>query len=50
MKDFWVVTYMDDNDQIRRQRFDDEDAARSAWYNYHKPIFLDHVRRYESNI
>lgn len=51
MKDFWVLTFLDTNDQIRRQRFDNEEAARNAWFHLDgRPLFLDEVRRLESNI
>ena len=50
MEIFWVLTYIDDEDQIYRQKFDNEDAARSAWYAADRPLFLDQVYRYESRI
>lgn len=48
MKIFWVLTYMDVNDRICQDRFDNEDDARSAWYIADRALFLDEVRRIES--
>jgi hypothetical protein len=49
MKTFWVLAYLDDNDQIRRQRYDNEDAAREVWLHTKRALFLDEVHRLESH-
>lgn len=48
MTNFWILTYIDTNDQIRRQRFDNEEEARSSWYDTERALFLDEVQRLES--
>jgi hypothetical protein len=50
MKTFWVLTYLGYNDQIGRDYFDNEGEAREAWQIADRPMFLDEVRRLESNI
>jgi hypothetical protein len=50
MKTFWVLTYLDVNDQVGTDRFDNEDDATSAWYIANRPMFLDKVTRYQFSI
>lgn len=50
MKTFWVLTFLDVNDRIWQDRFDNEEDARAAWYIADRPMFLDEVTRYEANI
>jgi len=50
MQTFWVLTYMDVNDRIGRDRFDNEDDARAAWDIASWPMFLDEVNRLEDRI
>lgn len=50
METFWVVTYLGPNDVLGQARFDDEDKARTYWYNAECPMFLDQVYRYEARI
>jgi hypothetical protein len=50
METFWVLTYLDVNGEIRKDRYGNEDAAQAAWLNTKRTLFLDHVIRYESSI
>ena len=47
METFYILTYLNDNGEICRTRFVDEDEARGAWYEEPRRLFLDEVRRLE---
>lgn len=49
MKTFWVLTYLDVNDKLDTERFDNEDAAEHAFkFVADRPLFLDKVTRVQS--
>jgi hypothetical protein len=50
MKTYWILTYLDENDQLARYRYDDEDSAREAWYITPFALKLEEVHLLESNI
>lgn len=47
---YYVLTYIDENDQLRRQRYEDEDSARRGWYNQQNSLKLEEVQVLESNL
>jgi hypothetical protein len=50
MKHFWVLSYLDVNDKLHQERFDDGEEAREAWHIAYRPLFLDEVYRHEERI
>ena len=49
MDTFYILTFLNDNSEMCRSRFDSEDEAMAAWYNEPRRLFLDEVRRIEDN-
>jgi hypothetical protein len=50
MKTYWILTRLNDEGCLVRDRFDDEDDARAAWYRTPQSLFLDEVTRHESRL
>ncbi|WNN94544.1 hypothetical protein SEA_LEWANDO_41 [Arthrobacter phage Lewando] len=45
MEHFWILVYLDAQDKVGRDKFDNEEDARAAWYIADHPLFLDEVYR-----